>query len=42
MHSELPRDGVTLKLLWEEPRDETARDGMVTKRYNTFCRGDKT
>ena len=39
VHSELQRDGVTLKLLWEELRDEAARDGLVTKSYNTFCRG---
>ena len=39
VHSELQRDGVTLKLLWEEHCDEAARDGLVTKSYNTFCRG---
>ncbi len=39
VHTELQRDGVTLKLLWEEHRDEAARDGLVTKSYNTFCRG---
>lgn len=39
VHSELQRDGVTLKLLWEELRDEAARDGLVAKSYNTFCRG---
>ena len=42
VHSELQRDGVTLKLLWEELRDEAARDGMVAKGYNTFCRGYKS
>ena len=39
VHSELQRDGVTLKLLWEEHCDEAARDGLVSKSYNTFCRG---
>lgn len=39
VHSELQRDGVTLSLLWEELRDEAARDGKVAKSYNTFCRG---
>lgn len=42
VHSELQRDGVTLKLLWEEHRDGAARDGLVAKGYNTFCRGYKS
>ena len=33
------RDGVTPGLLWEEHRDEAARDGLVSKSNDTFCRG---
>ncbi len=33
------RDGVTPGLLWEEHRDEAARDGLVSRSHDTFCRG---
>lgn len=33
------RDGVTPGLLWEEHRDEAARDGLVSKSNDAFCRG---
>ena len=33
------RDGVTPGLLWEEHRDEAARDGLVPRSHDTFCRG---
>ena len=33
------RDGVTPGLLWEEHRDEAARDGLVSRSHDTLCRG---
>lgn len=33
------RDGVTSGLLWEEHRDEAARDGLVSRSHDAFCRG---
>ncbi|MDO4539025.1 MAG: IS21 family transposase [Coriobacteriales bacterium] len=42
VHSELQRDGVTLKLLWEEHCDDAGQRGLVAKSYNTFCRGYKS
>jgi transposase len=38
VHSELQRDGVTLKLLWEEHADGARAQGLVPKSYGTFCR----
>ena len=39
VHTELMRDGVTLKLLWEEYVDTAEQSGLVPKSYATFCRG---
>lgn len=38
MHAELMRDGVTLKLLWEEYRDKATAEGEVPVSYQTLCR----
>ena len=39
VHSELQRVGVTLKLLWEEHRDEAGAKGLAAVSYTTLCRG---
>lgn len=39
VHEELRKVGVTLKLLWEEYRDECAKEEKVAVSYVTFTRG---
>jgi len=39
VHDELRKVGVTLKLLWEEYRDECVKDGKAAVGYVTFTRG---
>ena len=39
IHSELQREGVTLKLLFDEYRDEAKASALASKSYATFCRG---
>ena len=41
VHSELQKTGVTQKLLWEEYRDNAAKDGLAYISYTSFCRGYK-
>ena len=39
IHNELPRTGVTLKLLWMEYRDKCRRLGQLPYGYSRFCNG---
>lgn len=39
VHRELPRTGVTLKLLWKEYRDRCKRQGLLSYGYSRFCNG---
>lgn len=39
VHRELPRTGVTLKLLWKEYRDCCKRQGLLSYGYSRFCNG---
>ena len=39
VHNELPKTGVTLKLLWKEYRDKCRQDGSISYGYTRFCNG---
>ena len=39
VHSELKRVGVTLKLLWEEYKDNCNKDGSIPVGYTKYCKG---
>jgi len=39
VHKELPRTGVTLKLLWKEYRDRCKHHGLTSYGYTRFCNG---
>lgn len=39
VHRELPRTGVTLKLLWKEYRDRCKCQGLLSYGYSRFCNG---
>lgn len=39
IHAELRRTGVTLKLLWEEYKDECVKNGTLPMGYTKYCEG---
>jgi hypothetical protein len=39
VHSELKKTGVTLKLLWEEYKDATAKVNAIPMGYSKYCDG---
>lgn len=39
VHTELKKVGVTLKLLWEEYKEKSTRDGSIPVGYTKYCKG---